>query len=68
MAGGFDRLEILQSRKFMYSVSQGDEVQVEKLCQYGIPDLVNRLSKFKVFYKLKSLIFNSYLSAQRIQN
>jgi len=43
MAGGFDRLEVLQSRKFMYSVSQGDAVQVEKLCRYGIPDLINRL-------------------------
>eukprot|EP00116_Pleurobrachia_bachei_P019404 sb/3479666/ len=43
MADGFSRLQILQSRKFLFSVKQGDSAQVEKLCLRGVPDIVNTI-------------------------
>jgi len=45
MADGFNRLQTLQGRKFLYSVKQGDSTQVEKLCHHGVPGIVNHIGR-----------------------
>ncbi|KAL5270038.1 hypothetical protein ACHWQZ_G003500 [Mnemiopsis leidyi] len=41
MADGFNQLQVLQGRKFLFCVKQGDAAQVEKLCFNGVPGLIN---------------------------
>ncbi|XP_063684849.1 ankyrin repeat and EF-hand domain-containing protein 1-like [Bolinopsis microptera] len=41
MADGFTQLQLLQGRKFLYCVKQGNASQVEKLCSNGVPGLIN---------------------------
>ena len=48
MADGFNQLQLLQGRKFLFSVKQGNATQVEKLCYNGVQGIVNYIGIYNL--------------------
>ena len=65
MADGFNQLQLLQGRKFLFSVKQGNAAQVEKLCYNGVPGIVNYIGKFRMCFFVHNLsVFRRQASAE----